>query len=110
MRHCCCSLPRQLDPLTDLCQRIDRAIVDDPPFSLREGGMIRPGYSEEVDQLRDIMSGGTGTLTAIEAAREGKNRHSQIYGWATTGSSGIILKSARARQIWSRRRISASRP
>ena len=61
-----------LDPLTDLCQRIDRAIVDDPPFSLREGGMIRPGYSEEVDQLRDIMSGGTGTLTAIEAREKEK--------------------------------------
>ena len=63
-------LAQALDPLTDLCQRIDRAIVDDPPFSLREGGMIRPGYSEEVDQLRDIMSGGTGTLTAIEAREQ----------------------------------------
>lgn len=83
--------------------------MDDPPFSLREGGMIRPGYSEEVDQLRDIMSGGTGTLTAIEAREKEKTgiRNLRV---GYNGSSGIILKSARARQIWSRRRISASRP
>ena len=40
--------------------------MDDPPFTIREGGMIRPGYSEEIDQLRDIMSGGKDTMTAIE--------------------------------------------
>ena len=56
------SLP-DLQPLKD---EIDRAIVDDPPFTIREGGMIRPGYSEEIDQLRDIMSGGKDTMTAIE--------------------------------------------
>ena len=56
------SLP-DLQPLKD---EIDRAIVDDPPFTIREGGMIRAGYSEEIDQLRDIMSGGKDTMTAIE--------------------------------------------
>ena len=56
------SLP-DLQPLKD---EIDRAIVDDPPFTIREGGMIRPGYSEEIDHLRDIMSGGKDTMTAIE--------------------------------------------
>lgn len=61
------TLAQSMDPLCDICQLIDRAIVDEPPFSLREGGMIRPGYSEKIDQLRDIMSGGTGTLSAIEA-------------------------------------------
>ena len=34
---------------------IGRAIVDEPPFSVREGGMIRDGYDEEVDRLRGIM-------------------------------------------------------
>ena len=35
---------------TDLSELIDRAIVDDPPFTMREGGMIRDGYSQEMDE------------------------------------------------------------
>ena len=66
------ALLAQLDPLDDLKARIDRAIVDDPPFTVREGGMIRPGYSEEVDRLRDIMSGGKGALAEIEAKEKEK--------------------------------------
>jgi len=56
----------QLDDLSDLKAEIDRAIVDEPPFTVREGGMIRPGYDEEIDRLHDIMSGGKGMLTQIE--------------------------------------------
>ena len=56
----------QLDDLSDLKAEIDRAIVDEPPFTVREGGMIREGYDEEIDRLRDIMSGGKGMLTDIE--------------------------------------------
>ena len=61
-------LHAELDPLEDLCLELSRAIVDDPPFTVREGGMIREGYDPEVDRLRDVMSGGKGTLTAIETA------------------------------------------
>ena len=57
----------ELDTLSDLKEAIERTIVDDPPFVLREGGMIRPGANETLDKLRDIQSGGTGMLTAIEA-------------------------------------------
>ncbi len=62
----------RLDPLEDLCQELSRAIVDDPPFTVREGGMIREGYDEQVDYLRGIMSGGKGTLASIEAAEREK--------------------------------------
>ncbi len=56
----------QLDDLADLKDLIDRAIVDEPPFTIREGGMIRDGFDEELDRLHEIMSGGKGSLTAIE--------------------------------------------
>ena len=46
---------------------MNRAIVDDPPFSIREGGIIRPGYSEELDQLTGDMTNGKGFLAQIEA-------------------------------------------
>ena len=62
----------RLDPLQDICQELSRAIVDEPPFTVREGGMIREGYDEQVDYLRSIMSGGQGSLSGIEAAEREK--------------------------------------
>ena len=56
-----------LDTLEDLKTAIEQTIVDEPPFTLREGGMIRDGANEELDRLREIQNGGTGMLTAIEA-------------------------------------------
>ena len=41
-----------IDPLTDIYELIESAVVDDPPFSVREGGIIREGYNAEVDELR----------------------------------------------------------
>ncbi len=58
---------RQIDPMEDVCSLIDRAIVEEPPFSIREGGIIRAGYSEELDLLRSDMTGGKGLLASVEA-------------------------------------------
>ena len=40
--------------------------MDEPPILLREGGLIRAGYHEEIDYLRDLASGGKGKIAAIE--------------------------------------------
>lgn len=61
------AIAESLDTLADLKSRIDEAIVDEPPFSVREGELIRPGYNEEVDRLRSIRDGGTGALAAVQA-------------------------------------------
>lgn len=61
-------LNESIDPLSDCAQQIETTLVDEPPLTLREGGMIRPGASEEADRLRDIMSGGSGTIAAVEAS------------------------------------------
>ena len=61
-------LEQQIDALTDCADRIETTIVDDPPLTVREGGIIRPGANAEADRLRDIMQGGSGTILAIEAA------------------------------------------
>ncbi len=42
--------------LENLSEMINKAIVDEPPISVREGGMIKPGYNEELDELKDIAS------------------------------------------------------
>ena len=56
-----------MDELKDLVYYIDRAIADDPPFSVREGGILRPGYSEELDRLRNVRDNGAQMVTQLEA-------------------------------------------
>ena len=60
-------LQESMDPLTECADRIENTIVDEPPLTVREGGIIRPGAFPEVDHLRSIMEGGKDILAAIEA-------------------------------------------
>jgi DNA mismatch repair protein MutS len=52
--------------LENLAEMIDKAIVDGPPVSVREGGMIKPGYSAELDELRDIASNSKQWIAAFQ--------------------------------------------
>ncbi len=61
---------QQIDLLEDMQQLIASSIVDTPPFSVREGGMIREGYHAELDELRTDMTDGKGIITRIEAAEK----------------------------------------
>ncbi len=61
------SLREDLDDLPELRDELDRALVDEPPFSVREGGFIRDGYSPEVDKLRDLLNNSAGRLAQLEA-------------------------------------------
>lgn len=56
-----------IDELSDVEALIQSAIVDEPPFTLREGGMIKAGYNEEIDSLKTIMEDGAGIIASIEA-------------------------------------------
>ena len=56
-----------IDLLEDVSALIDSSIVDEPPFSLREGGIIRKGFNAEIDELTDIVNGGASVLAEIEA-------------------------------------------
>ena len=57
----------QADALQDAAFLLRRAITDEPPFSVREGGILREGYSEEVDRLRDIRQNGARRVAELEA-------------------------------------------
>lgn len=56
-----------LDPLTDICELLDISIAEDPPLTLRDGGMIRDGYSPEVDNLRRVQGEGKSWLAGLES-------------------------------------------
>jgi DNA mismatch repair protein MutS len=57
----------EIDGLEDVHELIESAIVEEPPFSVREGGIIKPGFSEELDQLKGDMTDGRGIIAKIEA-------------------------------------------
>lgn len=56
-----------IDLLEDVKSLIDKAIVDEPPFSVREGGLIKSGYNSEIDELKSIMTDGAGVIASIES-------------------------------------------
>ncbi|MCL2678434.1 MAG: DNA mismatch repair protein MutS [Clostridiales bacterium] len=58
------------DTLDDVCRLISEAIADDPPYSPKEGGVIRPGYHKEADELRATKSGGKNFLSRLENAEK----------------------------------------
>ena len=65
-------LARELDPLQDIFQLIGNAIVEDPPITVREGGIIRDGYNEEADKLRQAKTEGKNWLAELEAKEKEK--------------------------------------
>ena len=65
-------LEQSMDAMTDCADRIENTIVDDPPLTIREGGIIRKGANATADRLRDILEGGSGTIAAIEASEKEK--------------------------------------
>lgn len=59
-------LNSKIDTLTDISNIIEKAIVDDPPVTAKEGGVIKDGFNEELDRLRHIIKGGKGIIDEIE--------------------------------------------
>lgn len=67
--------------LVNVYNLIERIIVEDPPFSIREGGIIRDGYNKELDELRDISNHGKDYILKIETEEREK-----------TGIKGLKIK------------------
>jgi DNA mismatch repair protein MutS len=61
------SLGTGLDPLDDLYDLLGRAIADDPPATLQDGGVIRAGWSEELDELRAVRDGARDFIAGLQA-------------------------------------------
>ncbi len=61
-----------IDLLEDIGQLIDTAIDEEPPFAVREGGMIKDGFNEELDSLRDIVTNGKGYIAAVQQTEQEK--------------------------------------
>ncbi|EMW3083705.1 DNA mismatch repair protein MutS [Vibrio cholerae] len=61
------------EPMDELCDLLERAVKENPPVVIRDGGVIADGYSAELDEWRDLANGATEFLERLEA--EERDRH-----------------------------------
>ncbi|MDV5171520.1 DNA mismatch repair protein MutS [Photobacterium rosenbergii] len=54
-------------PMDELCELLERAIIENPPVVIRDGGVLAPGYNAELDEWRDLADGATKFLEELEA-------------------------------------------
>jgi len=65
--HFLSQIATSLDTMSELRLLIACAIVDEPPVTIKEGGMIKEGFDKELDRIKEILSGGTDYIAAVEA-------------------------------------------
>ena len=61
------TIEKQIDALEDICALIDKAIVEEPPHTIREGGIIRAGYDAALDAVKNDMTNGKQLIAELEA-------------------------------------------
>ena len=61
-----CDINNRLDPMEDVCELLERAIDPEAPLPIREGGIIRKGYNQELDELRSASTNGKEWINKIE--------------------------------------------
>ena len=66
------SLNDNIDELTDVSNLIENSIVDEPPMNFKDGGVIKDGFNNQLDELRDIINGGKGLIEKIEQSEKEK--------------------------------------
>jgi DNA mismatch repair protein MutS len=78
----------ETDPVPQIPDLIARAICDEPPFSVREGGILREGFSEEADSLRGLRDNGVQMVSALErrerertSIRKLKIGYNRVFGY-----------------------------
>ncbi len=76
LSNCKCKLLKKLysnlDELQDIYELIEKAIVDDPPMTIKEGGIIKLGYDDEIDKLKTAQIEGKNWLVQLEADEKEK--------------------------------------
>ena len=78
----------QMDDLKDLYNLVDTAIIDDPPITMRDGGMIKDGFSAEADELRNAKIKGKEWLAELESREKEKTgiknlkvKYNKVFGY-----------------------------
>ncbi len=76
LKNCSTDMLTQLnsiiDPMEDISELIDKSIIDEPPIAVKEGGIIKIGYNEEVDKLREATINGKQWVADLESSEREK--------------------------------------
>ncbi len=91
----------QMDSLTDICELLDASIVEEPPIAIKDGGIIKEGYSEEIDKLRSAKTEGKTWLADLEnferdrtGIKSLKIKYNKVFGYCieiTNSFKGVEL-------------------
>ncbi|WP_173719814.1 DNA mismatch repair protein MutS [Bacillus massilinigeriensis] len=94
------SISNRLDPCEEISDMLERALVDSPPISVKEGNMIRDGYHEDLDKYRDASRNGKTWIaqlerqerekTGIKSLKIGYNRIFGYYIEVTKANIGLL--------------------
>ncbi len=86
-----------IDTLEDIACLLDKALVDNPPFTVREGGMIRDGFNADIDYYRSIKNNGTDIMNSIEQREKDatgiktlKVAYNKVFGYYIEVSKSFI--------------------
>ena len=100
------SIAERIDTLEDLTDLIERSIKDDPSLSVKEGDIIKSGYSKEVDELRDIRTNGKKWIAELEAEERKytgisslKIGYNKVFGYFIEVTKANISKLEEGRYI-----------
>ena len=92
-------LRETMGEFSELRELLERAIIDAPPVLVRDGGVIAPGYNEELDEWRALADGATDYLDKLEI-RERERLGSIPSKWAITRFTVTTFRSAVDKAIW----------
>ena len=103
LAHVKCKLLREIytgiDTLSEIRELIESAIDESPKNTVREGGIIKDGYNEELDRIRSIMKGGTDFLSEIEAREKERTgiktlkvKYNKVFGYYIEVTNSFLDK------------------
>lgn len=82
-------LSSKLDPLRDIYELIDKAIVEEPPLTIKESGIIKEGFDKDIDHFREAGTNGKGWLAQLEDEEKEKTgiknlriKYSNVFGYS----------------------------
>ena len=82
------NIQNDIDSMEELCSLIDNSIMEEPPISVREGGLIKEGYNEDVDKYRNAKTEGKTWLAELEAKEREKTgiknlkiKYNKVFGY-----------------------------
>ncbi len=92
-------LSERTDAMEDIHELIDRAIVDDPPLAMKEGGIIKDGYDKDVDEYRALHVNGKKWLSGLEEKEREKTgiknlriKYNKVFGYAIEVTKSFLDK------------------